>query len=126
MRRVLMLGTPNHGTDLAGLASSVVPDFCPSACRGTRSRQRSHPATERRRRDAVRPELGVDLVRRRSRRVSPDSASLDGALDIALQSVCGNDVDVSHSDLPTDSAVVSLVVALLGPGPPVMPTQADC
>ena len=126
VRRVLMLGTPNHGTDLAGLASSVAPDFCPSAC------QELAPDSDLIRRLNAGDETPsgpswVSIWSDDDRVVfPPDSASLDGALDIALQAVCGNVVDVSHGDLPTDSAVVSLVVDLLGAGPPVMPTPADC
>ncbi|HSS67913.1 MAG TPA: alpha/beta fold hydrolase [Nocardioidaceae bacterium] len=125
-RRVVMLGTPNHGTDLAGLASSVVPDFCPSAC------QQLAPDSDLIRRLNAGDETPsgpswVSVWSDDDRVVfPPDSASLDGALDISIQSVCGNVGDVSHGDLPTDGAVVSLVLDLLGPGPPVMPTSADC
>jgi triacylglycerol esterase/lipase EstA (alpha/beta hydrolase family) len=126
VRRVLMLGTPNHGTDLAGLASSVVPDFCPSAC----EQLAPDSALIRQLNAGDETPSGpswVSIWSDDDRVVfPPDSATLDGALDIALQSVCGNVGDVSHSDLPTDPAVVNLVLDLVGPGPPVMPTSADC
>ena len=32
-RRVVTIGSPHHGTDLAGLGGDVAPDSCPEACR---------------------------------------------------------------------------------------------
>ncbi len=32
-RRVVMLGSPNHGTSLADLAGTLAIDACPQACR---------------------------------------------------------------------------------------------
>ena len=45
--------------------------------------------------------------------VPPDSGSLDGALDISLQSVCPG-VHVGHADVPRTPAVISIVEAVLG------------
>ena len=126
VRRVVMLGTPNHGTDLAGLASSVAPDFCPTAC------QQLAPDSDLIRRLNAGDETPsgptwVSIWSDDDRVVfPPDSASLDGALDVAVQSVCSDVGDISHGDLPTDPTVVNLALDLLGPGSPVMPTGADC
>src|SRR4051794_17743805 len=126
VRRVVLLGAPNHGTNLAGLASSIAPSFCPTACR------------------QLAPDS--DLIRRLNAGdetpagptwasiwsaddhvvFPPDSASLDGAVDIALQSVCPDAGAVSHGDLPTDDAVDGLLRAVLAAGPLVRPTAADC
>jgi triacylglycerol lipase len=126
VRRVVMLGTPNHGTDLAGLASAVAPDFCPTAC------QQLAPDSDLIRRLNAGDETPsgptwVSIWSDDDRVVfPPDSASLDGAVDVDLQSTCGNVGEVSHGDLPTDRAVVSVLRAVLGPGPPIVPTTADC
>ena len=126
VRRVVMLGTPNHGTDLAGLASSVAPDFCPAACR------QLAPDSDLIRRLNAGDETPsgptwVSIWSEDDRVVFPaDSASLDGAVDVDVQSVCGDVGDLSHGDLPIDATVSRLVLAMLGPGAPIAPSAADC
>jgi triacylglycerol esterase/lipase EstA (alpha/beta hydrolase family) len=126
VRRVVMLGTPNHGTDLAGLASSVAPDFCPAACR------QLAPDSDLIRRLNAGDETPsgptwVSIWSEDDRVVFPaDSASLDGAVDVDVQSVCGDVGDLSHGDLPIDPTVSHLVLAMLGPGAPIAASAADC
>jgi hypothetical protein len=55
----------------------------------------------------------------------PDSARLDGALNIPVQSVCAG-AQVGHGDLPRAPFVQELVLAELGAGEPVAPGPADC
>ena len=55
----------------------------------------------------------------------PDSARLDGALDVAVQSVCA-DSRVAHGDLPADALVQGMVLAELAAGPAVELGSADC
>ena len=55
----------------------------------------------------------------------PDSASLVGALDITVQSVCPGDL-VRHSGLPTDANVEAMIVRELAAGPPVPLAARDC
>ena len=57
--------------------------------------------------------------------VPPSSASLDGALNMTVQSVCPSD-PVRHSGLPTDADVQAMVRDELRPGRPVPLTTADC
>ena len=52
----------------------------------------------------------------------PSSASLSGALDLTVQSVCGAD-PVQHGQLPTDPRVQAIVLAVLAPGAPAAPTS---
>ena len=55
----------------------------------------------------------------------PDSARLDGAVNIPVQSVCA-DASVSHGDLPRDPLVQAMVLAELGAGAPTPLTASDC
>src|SRR3982750_44213 len=55
----------------------------------------------------------------------PDSARLDGALNLTVQSVCA-DAQVGHGGLPSAPRVEAIVAAELGPGDPVALTPADC
>jgi hypothetical protein len=55
----------------------------------------------------------------------PESARLDGALDLPVQSVCA-DSRVDHGQLPADPVVQGIVLAELAAGPPVELTAADC
>jgi hypothetical protein len=55
----------------------------------------------------------------------PDSARLDGALNMTVQSVCA-DERVGHGGLPQDPLVQAMVVTELGAGDPVRLTSADC
>ncbi|MEO6822227.1 MAG: lipase [Candidatus Nanopelagicales bacterium] len=123
-RRIVLLGTPNHGTQVAGLASVFATGLCPTAC------QQLVPGS-----DLLRglDESGVpsgptwvslwteqdDVV------TPPDSANLDGAIDLTVQSVCpGQNVD--HSGLPTNPVVQSIIVRALAAAPFTAPTAAEC
>jgi triacylglycerol esterase/lipase EstA (alpha/beta hydrolase family) len=125
-RRVLMLGSPNHGTNLAGFASSIAPDFCPAACRQLAPDSSLIRALNS---DDETPSgpTWVSIWSDDDQVVfPPESASLDGAVDVAVQAVCRAAGAVSHGDLPTNPTVVNLVFGLLGAGEPSAPTAADC
>jgi triacylglycerol lipase len=125
-RRVVMLGSPNHGTNLAGLASAVAPDFCPTACR------QLAPDSELIRKLNAGDETPsgptwVSIWSEDDRVVfPPDTALLDGAVEVAVQSVCSAAGDISHGDLPTNPTVVRLLLSELGSGAPSTPTADDC
>src|SRR4051812_47219985 len=102
-RRIVTLGSPLHGTTLASSAIAYAPDACPVACR-----QLAPGSAEVR-------ELATAAVGRRLPWLSiwttadqtvtpPDSARLDGAVDVVLQDACGS-AAVSHGQLPGDPAV---------------------
>jgi hypothetical protein len=55
----------------------------------------------------------------------PESARLDGALNLPVQSVCAG-AQVAHGDLPRHPLVQQLVVAELAAGAPVALGAADC
>ena len=123
-RRVITLGSPQHGTDLAAAGASL-PGVCPVACQqldpDSSLLQDLNAGDE----TPFGPQYvsvwtTVDRVV-----VPPASASLSGAIDFSIQSVCAGST-VSHSDLPTDKVVTAIVVAeLSGPSMTAL-TSADC
>ena len=121
VRRAVTLATPNHGTDLVSLAGAIGSTACPTAC------QQLDPDSDLLRRlnadDETPPgPVWVALWTEDDKTVvPPDSGSLDGALDISLQSVCP-DVHATHADVPRTPEVISIVEAVLrGPTPGTRP-----
>jgi triacylglycerol esterase/lipase EstA (alpha/beta hydrolase family) len=124
-RRVVTLGSPNHGTDLANLAGTLASDACPAACRqlATDSDVLRRLNTG----DETPPgPTWVSIWTTQDQTVTPpDTAHLDGAINLPVQSVCA-DATVSHSDLPSSPLVQAMVLAELTAGAPEALTAADC
>jgi pimeloyl-ACP methyl ester carboxylesterase len=122
-RRVVTLGSPHHGASLAASGTAALPGACPAACRqlAPGSRLLSGLATPVR----VPPEW-MSVWTTGDRTVTPpDSARLEGAVNVAVQSVCP-DLRLDHGELPTDPAVTRFVLGALGPGPLRSPDPDDC
>ena len=124
-RRIVTLGSPQHGTTLADLAGRLGPGQCPEACQQLTTtsdllqRLNAHDETPA-------GPTWVSIWTTQDETVTPpDSARLDGALNMTVQSVCA-DVQVSHGGLPRDPVVEAMVLAELGAGDPVPLTAADC
>ena len=124
-RRVLTLGSPHHGTTLADLATGVAPGQCPVGCQqlttdsGLLARLNAGDETPT-------GPTWVSVWSTADQTVTPpDSARLDGALDLTVQSVCA-DSRVAHGQLPDDPVVQGIVLAELAAGPPVQLGPADC
>jgi triacylglycerol esterase/lipase EstA (alpha/beta hydrolase family) len=124
-RRIVTLGSPHHGTDLAAVAGLLGPGSCPTAC------QQMAPGS-----DVISglnagdetpdgPEW-ISIWTSQDEVVSPpDTAHLDGARNVVVQRICpGRAVD--HGQLPTDAMVDALVLRALAVAPFVTPTRADC
>ena len=124
-RRVVTLGSPHHGTELAGVAGSLAPAQCPAACR--QLAPGSELLAELNTGDETPPGPSwVSVWTTLDRTVTPpDSARLDGALELPVQSVCA-DSRVQHGDLPRDRLVQQMVLAELAAGDPVQLGPADC
>jgi triacylglycerol lipase len=125
VRRILTLGSPHHGTDLAALAVDVAPDKCPTACRQLATDSdllRSLNA-----KDETPPgPLWVSVWTTDDQTVvPPDSASLDGALDFSVQSVCPGAV-IAHRDLPSAPPVIAIAIVELGRAEPTLPSSTVC
>jgi triacylglycerol lipase len=123
-RRLITLGSPHHGTDVATLAGSALPGACPTACRQLAV---DSSLLARLNDDETPPgPTYVSIWTTLDDIVLPaDSARLEGAQDITVQSVCPTD-PIRHTGLPTDPRVESLVLAELAHGPPVALTTSDC
>lgn len=124
-RRVVTLGSPHHGTELAGLAGSLLPGACPIACQ--QLEPNSSLLDELNAGDQ--PPAGPSFVSIWTTHddvvLPPNSASIPGALDFTVQSVCAGD-PVRHSGLPSDPVVGAIVLAELAPGPPVAAPRVSC
>jgi triacylglycerol lipase len=125
VRRVVTLGSPHHGTSLADLAGSLAPDQCPEGCRqmatGSDLLARLNAGDET-------PEgpTWVSIWTTQDGTVTPpDSARLEGALNLPVQSVCA-DARVGHGQLPRSPLVQQMVLAELEAGDPVELGPADC
>ena len=124
-RRVVTLGSPHHGTGLADLAGDLAPGQCPLGCiqLGIDSdlllRLNAGDETP----DGP---TWVSIWTTQDRTVTPpDSARLDGALNLPVQSVCAS-ARIGHGDLPRDPVVQAIVLAQLAPGEPVALDAGDC
>jgi len=124
-RRVVTIGSPHHGTDLAGLGGDVAPDSCPEACR------QLQPDSELLRKlnagdETPEGPLWVSIWTTDDRVVvPPSSADLDGALDFTIQSVCPRAV-VSHGDLPRAPSIIAAVTRQLAVADPAVPGPEIC
>ena len=124
-RRVVTLGSPHHGTAVAGLAADVAPDSCPTAC------QQLAPDSDLLRELNAHDEtpagpLWVSIWTDDDKTVvPPTSGRLTGAVAFSVQSVCPGD-KVSHAGLPSDPAVVATVLLELGRAAPDRPTASVC
>jgi pimeloyl-ACP methyl ester carboxylesterase len=120
-RRVVTLGSPQHGAQIAAAGAAALPGACPVACQqlapGSQllgSLSESVPT----------PPEWMSVWTENDETVTPaDSARLDGATNVDIQQACPGR-QVSHGDLPSDDYVTSLVLDAIGTGP--IGTDATC
>lgn len=123
-RRVITLGSPFHGTQLAVAGEALVPGACPTACQQLvpgsplLAAISSTPVPPRPRWLSLWT-TGDETV------VPPASADLAGAMNVPIQSVCPAE-QVSHGQLPSNPVVTAVVLQSIGQGPLRAPTQAVC
>lgn len=120
-RRVVTLGSPHHGTDVALLAGSTLPGACPAACRQLAPGSDVLAGLNAGDETPSGPSVVSIWTTRDDVVLPPDSAALSGALNLTVQSVCPSDT-VRHGGLPTDPRVQAIVLAVLAPGNPVRPS----
>jgi len=123
VRRVVSLGSPLHGADLAAVGQAFAPGACPIAC------QQLAPGSSLLNRLNALPLDRADWMSiwtTDDQTVDPpDSARLAGAVNVVAQGVCP-DATISHGQLPTDPLITGIVLRAIGAGPLTAPTAADC
>jgi triacylglycerol esterase/lipase EstA (alpha/beta hydrolase family) len=123
-RRVVTLGSPLHGAQIAAVGSVVVPGACPVACQQLVPGSALLTKLDGERLPSHLPWLSI-WTEGDETVTPPDSARLTGAVNVPLQSVCP-DVRVSHGELPTDPLVTTLVLAALSTAPLSAPAPGTC
>ena len=122
-RRVITLGSPHHGAQLAATGSVLVPRACPAACRQLVPGSGFLSALVT---PVPSPPDWLALWTTQDTIVTPpESARLEGALSVSVQSVCPG-ARVAHSALPTDPTVTRIVLAAIGAGPLEVPDPELC
>lgn len=121
-RRVVTLGSPLNGTQLAAAGAVGAPDACPVACRQIAPGSAELAELAGARVGGLLPWLSVWTADDETV-TPPESARLPGAEDVAVQEVCPGAV-VAHGQLPSDPVVAGLVLGWTAPGPPAAGT--DC
>jgi len=124
-RRVLSLGSPQHGSSIAELAVGMLPGRCPVACG-----QLAPDSTLLRALNAgdetPRGPVFISIWSTTDEVVVPSgTARLAGATNFAIQSVCRG-AEVSHAQVPSDKVVRGVLAQVLGPEAPRVPSPSDC
>ena len=123
-RRVLTLGSPQHGTSQATLGAEFAGG-CPTAC------EQLTPDSDLLRRLNAGDEtpagpLWATIRSTTDQVVTPvDSAALSGALNIVVQDVCPGST-AAHGDLPRNPVVLAALDSVLGAAAPQAPSAVRC
>lgn len=123
-RRVLTVGSPQHGTTVAELALAVAGS-CPDACRQLVPGSDLLRGLNARDETPAGPQF-VSVWSETDRTVTPPAtARLEGALNLTVQSVCPG-ARTSHLELPGDPVVQALLTSALGVPAPRAPADVSC
>ena len=111
-RRVVLLGSPNHGAELAAFAASADPTTCVDACAQLSPGSSFLEGLN----DGDETPDGPDYTSiwtANDRTVTPpESAILEGASNVRVQDVC-SDSALGHADLINDPVAIGLVLHAL-------------
>jgi triacylglycerol lipase len=124
-RRVVLLGAPNHGADLAGAVAAFDPGLCTGAC--AQLMPGSGLLAELNRGDETPPgpEFWSIWTALDQTVTPPSSARLDGAANVRVQDVCAS-ARVGHGGLVADPLALGLVVGALEGTLARPPGPGDC
>lgn len=123
-RRVVSIGSPHHGTDVAALALEVAGN-CPTAC------EQLAPDSDLLRVLNAGDETPdgpawITVSSTADDVVTPaETARLDGAINIVTQEFCP-DQPTSHGGLPADPVTLETLMTALGPTDPRIPVSVIC
>ena len=112
VRRVVLLGSPNHGAEVAAFAASADPTTCVDACAqlspGSSFLEGLNEGDE----TPNGPDY-TSIWTANDRTVTPpESAVLEGATNVRIQDVC-SDSALGHADLINDPLAIGLVLHVL-------------
>jgi triacylglycerol lipase len=124
-RRVVSIGGPQHGTDVAAAARALLPSVCPVACRQLQPDSDLLVGLNRGDETPTGPAFVSIWTTRDEVVLPPASARLDGALNMTVQSICPSDA-VGHGGLPTDAVVQAMVLRAVVAAAPARVTRAAC
>jgi triacylglycerol esterase/lipase EstA (alpha/beta hydrolase family) len=124
-RFVITLGSPHHGTSIAGAAVLSNPGLCVDAC------EQMTPGSafleELNEPDETPPgPVFMSVWTRLDETVTPpETAELDGAINVEVQAVCPGSA-ARHGDLVRDPMVLGLIVETLAGGVQAPPDEDQC
>jgi len=122
-RRIVTLGSPHHGASIAAAGAVAAPGACPTACQQLAAGSRLLADLDE---PVPNPPSWLSVWTVQDETVTPpESARLDGAVNVAVQDLC-RQRRVSHSQLPSDDVVTQLVLTALGPQPLDAPGAVVC
>jgi len=124
VRRVITLGSPHHGTDLAALGLALAPESCPLGCQ--QMAPGSGLLTELAQDETPDGPEWMSLWTTQDQVVKPpETARLDGAVNVPLQDLCPG-LRVDHGGLPTARVVLTVVAQALAADELAEPSQDVC
>jgi len=124
-RRVVLLGTPNHGTELAGAAAALDPSLCATSICQLAPGSALLAGLNRGDETPPGPEFFSIWSALDQTVTPPATAVLDGAANIRVQDVCAAS-RLGHGGLVTDPLALGLVVGALAGTLPERPGAGDC
>jgi triacylglycerol lipase len=124
-RRVVLLGAPNHGAELAGAAAALDPGLCGGACAQLVPGSAFLAALNRGDETPSGPAFTSIWTASDQTVTPPASARLAGAVNVRVQDVCAGS-GVGHGALVRDPLVLGLVVRALDGALPRPPGPGDC
>jgi len=124
-RRVVLLGTPNHGTELAGAAVALDPGLCAGACAQLAPGSALLAGLNRGDETPPGPQFFSIWTALDQTVTPPATATLEGAANVRVQDVCPS-ARLGHGALVADPLALGLVVQALEGTLPDPPGADDC